>query len=127
MLQVHNTTNPSLNGINDVAVDLSGNVYIADALNERVLKMNSSNDVHWVYDINFLPGLASDSRGNHLVYNTTNTSVSSLSSPYAVKLDSNGNLYIAGTDKRRVVVMSSSTPIPISNARSSSWSTTVLH
>jgi streptogramin lyase len=154
VLAVYNTTNPTLTGIQGVAVDASGNLYIADYLNDRVLKMGSGNNVLMVYNSTTPPftrptGVALDSSGNvfistlsqkavfkidstdriTLVYNTTNTWASSLVGPYAVKLDSSGNLYIADTRAfpGRVVVISPPKPIPNSNGCSSPSSTRVMY
>jgi hypothetical protein len=85
-------------------------VFIA-AFQKAVFKMNGSNFIT-------------------LVYNTTNTWVSGLSSSiYGLKLDSSGNLYIADTlaSPGRVVVMSPPNLIPNSNGCSSPWSARVVY
>jgi N-acetylneuraminic acid mutarotase len=64
-----------------VAVDGSGNVYIADSLNNRILKENLS--------------------GGSYTQSTIQTS--SLNTPYDVALDGSGNIYIADTNNYRVL------------------------
>ena len=39
-MAVYTTSNPSLNGPNDIATDLSGNMYITDASNDRIVKLS---------------------------------------------------------------------------------------
>ena len=90
VLMMYNSTTPELDGPNGVAVDASGNVFVTTVDQQVVYKMNSSNSILVVYD-------------------PSDTWLSALVGPYAVKLDSSGNLYIV--DNRaipgRVVVMSS--------------------
>lgn len=64
-----------------VAVDGSGNIYIADSLNDRILKESLSGGS----------------------YTQSTISTSSLYTPFDVALDASGNIYIADTNNYRVL------------------------
>jgi DNA-binding beta-propeller fold protein YncE len=108
-----------------VAVDASGNIYIADTDNNRVLKETYSagsytestvptSPLSWPY------GVAVDGSGNIYIADTGNDWVlketlsagsytestvptSNLNSPFGVAVDGSGNVYIADTDNYRVL------------------------
>ncbi|WP_348262908.1 choice-of-anchor D domain-containing protein [Telmatobacter sp. DSM 110680] len=86
----------SLNGPQSVALDSNGNLYVADTLNSRVLFYPAgSTTATQVY------GQAGDltSAGPNL----SGISASSLNNPFALTLDSSGNLYVADSDNNRVL------------------------
>ena len=95
--QTNNGVNAnSLSGPQSVALDSSGNLYVADTLNSRVL---------------FYPaGLTTATRvygqGGSLTTNTSNNggiSANSLSAPFAVALDWSNDLYVADYGNNRVL------------------------
>jgi streptogramin lyase len=123
VVRVYNTTNPSLWYPNGIAIDSGGNVYIADLMNSRVVKMDINNNVLWTYNTSYPTSVALDSLGNlyvagsspwgggwvfrldalsniQAVYNTTSPR---LSSSLWVVLDSSDNLYISDPGYNRVV------------------------
>ena len=87
-----NATSAQLYNPHGVALDSSGNLYIADRENNRIRKVNSSGIITTVAGT----GLAG--------YNGDNISATSadLNYPYGVAIDSSSNLYIADTDNNRI-------------------------
>lgn len=84
--------NASLNGPAAVAVDGSGNVYIADGSNQRIRKVDSNGIITTVAgDGNF--GFTGDG---------IPATSSSLAFPAGVAVDTNGNLFIADTFNSRI-------------------------
>ena len=83
------TLNGQFNSPFGVAVDSSGNVYIADAGNDRVQKFTSNGD--------FITK-----------WGTQGTDYGQFNNPTGVAADSSGNIYIADTDNHRVQVFTSS-------------------
>lgn len=88
-----------LNGPGGIAVDTSGNIYIADAGNNRVRKVTTDGNIATVAG-NGTAGYSGD--------NTPATG-SSLNNPVAVALDSAGNLYIADSYNQRIRKVSGGT------------------
>ncbi len=90
-------TSTTLNSPRAIAVDSSGNSYIADYTNNRVLYyLSGSTTASRVYG-----------QGGSFTSNTANfggvVSANSLNSPFDVTLDSGGNLYIADAVNNRVL------------------------
>jgi len=78
-------TSASLNAPRGLAVDSSGNVYIADSLNNRIRKVTTSGEISTVAG----DGTASTTGDGGAATSAT------LNQPYAVAVDQSGNLYIA--------------------------------
>ena len=100
-----------------VAVDSSGNVYVADYGNNRIEELSTAG-VQSQYMSFYLPmAIAIDPSGNVYIGNAANgyiaeyTSAGSpigtwgtgLAVPYGIALDSSGNLYVSDTNNNRVV------------------------
>jgi streptogramin lyase len=119
VLQVYNTSNPSILTTYGVAVDASGNVYMSDYFGNRVVKVDANNNLLWAYNYTYASAVALDSRGNtyvggrahvvkldatsnsvQFVFNTSNPPLGSL---IRMTLDSSDNLYINDNANRRVV------------------------
>ncbi len=78
-----------------VAVDSSGNLFVADANNNRVLKYN--HPVTSGMNASVVIGQPD------MDSNTQGTSINTLNYPQCIRLDSAGNLYVADTDNRRIL------------------------
>jgi len=136
-------TTASFNGPQGVAVDSSGNVYVADSNNSRIRKITSAGVVttlagsgDWAYadgtgttaSFNGPQGVAVDSSGNVYVADTSNSRIRKITSagvvttlagsaagfadgtgtaasfnyPYGVDVDSSGNVYVADINNSRI-------------------------
>jgi hypothetical protein len=82
----------SLNGPRSVAVDSSGNIYIADYVNHRIRKVTPGGVITTVAGNGTL-GYSGDSGP---------ATSAILMSPCGVAVDSSGNIYIADTDNSRI-------------------------
>jgi len=103
------------------AIDAAGNIYIADSVNNRVVKLTSAGiqTAVPVIGLNGPAGLAVDGAGNLFIANvlssqvvevtpaglqsTVNTPGFTLNRPNAVAMDGAGNLFIADTANGRVL------------------------
>ncbi|MEI6403488.1 MAG: hypothetical protein WCP59_15020, partial [Actinomycetota bacterium] len=97
-------TTAQLNGPSSVAVDTAGNIYIADAGNQRVRKVDSSTGIITTIAGTDTPGYNGD--------NITATTAQ-LNYPYGVAIDTAGNIYIADTGNQRVRKVDSNTGVII--------------
>jgi hypothetical protein len=95
-------TNAGLNGPRGVAVDISGNFYIADAYNNRIRKVTASTGVITTVAGNGTAGFTGD--------NGPATSAE-LANPSGVAVDSAGNIYIADYSNNRIRKVTASTGI----------------
>ena len=86
-----------------VALDNSGNLYVADSGNERVLKYNTPLTTDTTADTVF--GQGGDFTSNDCNFDTAggNPTAHDLCDPTAVALDASGNLYVADTINERVL------------------------
>ncbi len=92
-------TNVSLNTPSGVAVDASGNLFIADSNNERIRKVDTNGIITTVAG----GGIG----GSSLATNA------SLNTPWGVAVDASGNLFIADTGNNRVCKVSTNGIITI--------------
>jgi len=85
-------TSAALNTPIGVAVDAIGNLYIADAFNNRIRKVNAAGVITTVAG-------NGDARfsGDHAAATSA-----SLSAPFGVAVDKSGNIYIADTSNQRI-------------------------
>ena len=81
----------TLNGPLDVAIDLSGNLYIADAQNSRVRMVNPSGTIMTVVGNGGSPGNGDGG-----------PAISASVTPYGVAVDASGFLYIADTSYQSI-------------------------
>jgi sugar lactone lactonase YvrE len=89
--------NASLNEPGAIAMDKSGNIYIADVLNHRVRKLNKSTGVITTIVGNGLSysGPVLFNASTNTYYNGKNATDVSINSPVAIAIDSSENLFIA--------------------------------
>lgn len=113
--QVSVLVSSGLSGPQAVAVDGSGNVYIADSSNNVIKEWNASTgqvSVLVPFGLNDPGGVAVDAQGNVYIADTKNNAIkkwnvatgmvtpvvlSGLSSPHGVAVDGQGNVYFADT------------------------------
>ncbi len=132
-----------LQGAEGVAVDATGDLFLTDTGNNRVLEipfqngsLNSAAQTVLVGGLNAPTGIVLDAQGNLYISDTGNSRVvklplqggsynaaslaavgSGFSSPEGLAFDAAGDLYIADTGKNRIEVLSTSltqTTVPIS-------------
>ena len=82
-----------MNGPQSVALDSSGNLYVADTGNSRVL----------FYPAGMTTATQVYGQGGSFTSDTGGVGTGGLSSPFALALDSNGNLYVADSGNNRVL------------------------
>jgi len=85
-------TSALLNAPNGLAVDAVGNVFIADALNYRLRKVNTNGIINTIAG-NGIPGFAGDGGPGRSA---------ELSSSYAVAVDGSDNVYFADSGNNRI-------------------------
>src|SRR6266850_1646511 len=95
-------TNASLNFPSGVALDASGNLYIADYFNHRIREVAAATGIITTVAGNGSPTFAGDGGA---------ATSASLWSPTGVALDSSGNLYIADHDNKRIRKVATATGI----------------
>jgi trimeric autotransporter adhesin len=88
--------NAWLNRPEDIAIDDSDNIYIADVVNDEIRKITKSTGI-----INTIAGYFNNGNGGYNGDGIPATSAQ-LNSPMGVALDDSGNVYIADTDNDRV-------------------------
>jgi sugar lactone lactonase YvrE len=85
-------TNASLDSPTGIAVDASGNLFVADASNQRIRKVNTSGTITTVAG----KGIYGYSGDNGLATNA------SLALPFGVAVNASGNLFIADANNNRI-------------------------
>ena len=85
-------TSAQLNNPYAVAVDVNGNVYIADQANQRIRKVNAGGIL-----TTFAGTGAAGYNGDGV------TTMAQLNNPFGVSVDMNGNVYIADTYNNRIL------------------------
>ena len=95
-------TSAELDSPTGVAVDASGNVYIADWENNRIRKVTVSTGIITTIAGNGTAGYSGDGGA---------ATSAELDMPYDIALDSSGNIYIADSDNSRVRKITASTGI----------------
>src|ERR1700733_2256892 len=98
-----NSTADDLCDPTGVALDGSGDLYVADSGNQRVLKYNTPLTTDTTADTVF--GQDGDFTSNNCNFDTGggNSTAHDLCNPTAVALDASGNLYVADTINERVL------------------------
>ena len=102
-------TNAELNFPSGIALDCSGNLYLADSLNLRIRKISGAE-----YSTVAGNGVLSYSGDNGAAVQAQ------MNSPQAVAMDASGNLYVADTANnvvRKVTTPASSIPLPATAGR----------
>jgi sugar lactone lactonase YvrE len=108
----NSATSASLSSPNGVAIDGSGNIYIADQYNNRIRKINTST------------GIISTVAGNgiaDLVGDGSAATLANLYSPCAITLDGSGNIYIVDYNNHRIRKVIASTGIISTVAGNGTW------
>ena len=93
-------TSAELNGAFGVAVDASGNLYIADYYNARIRKVTAATGVITTVAGNGTSGFAGDGGP---------ATSAEINHAYGVAVDASGNLYIADTSNNRIRMVTAST------------------
>ena len=88
-------TSADLDTPSGVAVDISGNIYIADTFNNKIRKINPTTGIITTIAGTGVYGYNPDQDGSA-------ATAAQLSSPIAVAVDVSGNIYIADTDNYRI-------------------------
>jgi sugar lactone lactonase YvrE len=102
-------TASSLNGPRGVAVDTSGNVYVADTANNRVLVFSNPFTIFGVSGQNSgfvasaVIGQGGDFTANSCNLGASAPNADTLCAPESVALDGSNNLYVADTSNNRVL------------------------
>ena len=119
-----------------ITIDSSGNIYVADTLNNRIQKFNSSGVYQSKFgtqgsgngQFNYPQGIIIDSSGNIYVADTNNHRIQKFNSsgvyqskfgtqgsgngqfnyPQGIIIDSSGNIYVADTNNHRIQKFNSS-------------------
>src|SRR5439155_1203677 len=86
-------TSASLNVPTGVALDASGNLYIADYGNQRIRKVDAASGIITTVAGNGSPTFAGDGGA---------ATSASLNGPFGVALDASGNLYVADLNNYRI-------------------------
>ena len=95
-------TNADLNGPQGIALDGSGNIYIADSLNNRIRKITMSTGI-----ISTIAGMGRPYFNGDYIMAINAT----LNNPLGIALDGSGNIYIADSVNNRVRKITVSTGI----------------
>ena len=132
-------------GPDDVTVDVSGSIYVADTGNNRVVVLSSTGAVSDVtfeaaagLNISYPTGVAVDSAGNVFVadngnqrivkYSPTGTALAVITSttpallfPGAVAVDSSNNLYISDSSNNAIIKMTPTAGSPNTYTQTYEW------
>jgi trimeric autotransporter adhesin len=106
-------TSASMSNSRGVAVDASGNMYIADTNNHRIRMVTKSTGIISTVAGTGYPGYSGDGG---------QATSAALNYPYGVAVDASGNIYIADTDSYRIRMVTKSTGIISTVAGTGSYS-----
>ena len=101
------TVTPSTDNLSSptgVGLDSSGNVYIVDQANNRVLRFSGSSTT-----ANYVWGQGGAA---NFTANSSSTATDGFNSPFAVSFDPSNNMYITENSNNRVLVYGSGAPTP---------------
>ena len=100
---------------NDVAVDLAGNLYIADSQNSRIRVVNMQSNAITIVGVTIQPGYIATVAGNGTQgYSGNNgpATAAELFEPNSVAVDYAGNVFIADTENSVIRMVSAGLPSP---------------
>jgi len=92
-----NGTAASFNGVQGLAIDVSGNIYVSDSGNNKIRKITPTGDV------STFVGLPSNAAGSFDAQGT----MASLNSPWGITIDSYGTFFVADSGNNKVRKISS--------------------
>lgn len=107
-------TAASLNGPTGIALDASGNLYIADYWNSRIRKVDHATNLITTVAGNGIAGLGGDGGP---------ATAASLNQPWGVAVDANGHLFIADRNNGRIrqVTLATNTITTIAGGANTFW------
>lgn len=125
------TFGKNLGSVTGVAVDLSGNLYVVDAGNKQVVKINGASQTTILTGLVAPKQIAVDRLGNvyvadaganSVVYlpvgsTTPSTIGTGLNAPAGVAVDTSNNVYIADTGNNRIVEVPSISGVPTTSSQ----------
>ncbi|MBC7474133.1 MAG: hypothetical protein H7263_07550, partial [Candidatus Sericytochromatia bacterium] len=96
-----NGTAAQFNYPQGLAVDSSGNVYVADTINHKIRKI-ANDATHTVSTITGTTGIGNGVNGDSSGYLDGNGTAAQFNNPQGVSVDSSGNVYVADTYNHKI-------------------------